>query len=123
MPRQILGNAAGKPYSPGTRGGDMLFVSGQLGLDGSGNMVSGGVGPETRQTLNNLAAVLDEAGATLDDVTMANIYLTDLDGDYATMNEVYVEYFGKEPPARATVEVSKLALGARVEISAIAVFG
>jgi 2-iminobutanoate/2-iminopropanoate deaminase len=123
MPRQILGDPAGKPYSPGTRCGNMLFVSGQLGLDGSGNMVSGGVGPETRLTLDNLAAVLDQAGATLDDVTMANIYMSDLDGDYAAMNEVYVEYFGKEPPARATVEVSKLALGARVEISAIAVLG
>ncbi len=121
MAREILGETSGKPYSPGTRKGNLVFASGQLGLDSNEMMVLGGVGPETRQTLENLKTVLAHAGATLDDVTMVNVYLVDLAGDYDGMNQVYREYFGSSPPARATVEVSKLALNARVEISAIAV--
>ena len=120
MAREILGDVAGKPYSPGTRVGNMVFVSGQLGLDAGGGIVPGGIGPQTRQTLNNLKAVLAMAGATLDDVTMVNIYMKDLDQDYAAMNEVYLEYFGDKPPARATVEVSRLAFNLPIEISCIA---
>ena len=120
MAREIVGNVGGKPYSPGTKNGNIVFLSGQLGLN-DGTLVASGVGPETRQTLDNLVAVLDKAGGTLDDVMMVNIYLTDLAGDYSEMNKVYVEYFGDSPPARATVEVSNLVFGGKVEISAIAI--
>ena len=120
MSREIIGDVDGKPYSPGTRSGNLVFVSGQLGLDSTGKLVSGGADAETRQCIENLKAVLARAGATLDDVTMVNVYITDLDNDYTAMNEVYSEYFGSSPPARATVEISKLALGGIVEISAIA---
>lgn len=121
MPRQILGDSAGKPYSPGTRSGKLVFVSGQLGLDAQGKVVSGGIAAETRQVLENVKSVLALAGASLDHVTMVNIYLIDLDGDFTPMNQVYREFFTASPPARATVEVRKLALGTKVEISAIAV--
>jgi|TARA_B100001964_G_scaffold245798_1_gene336403 2-iminobutanoate/2-iminopropanoate deaminase len=121
MSREIIGDVGGKPYSPGTRSGNLVFVSGQLGLDSTGKLVSGGADAETRQCIENLKAVLAKTGATLDDVTMVNVYITDLDNEYGAMNEVYSEYFGDLPPARATVEISKLALGGTVEISAIAV--
>ncbi len=121
MPRQILGDPAGKPYSPGTRSGKLVFVSGQLGLDAQGKVVPGGVSAETRQALEHLKSVLALAGASLDLVTMVNIYLVDIEGDFAAMNQVYREFFSGSPPARATVEVRKLALGTKVEISAIAV--
>jgi reactive intermediate/imine deaminase len=120
MPREILGNPAGRPYSPGTRFRNLIFVSGQLGLDGDGRLVEGGAAAETRQVLENVKSVLALAGATMDDVTMANVYLTDRASDFAQMNQVFGDYFGSQPPARATVEITRLALGARVEISVIA---
>ena len=110
MAREILGDSGGKPYSLGTRVGNMIFVSGQLGLDANENVVPGGIGPETRQTLENLKAVLAQADATLDDVTMVNVYLKDLDADYATMNQIYRAFFGDQPPARATVQVGQAGL-------------
>ena len=121
MAREILGDSGGKPYSLGTRVGKMIFVSGQLGLDSEGNIVPGGIGPQTRKTLENLVAVLEEAGATVDDVTMVNVYMKDLDADYDEMNRIYRELFGDKPPARATVEVSRLAFNLPIEISCIAV--
>ena len=121
MAREILGDSGDKPYSLGTRVGNMIFVSGQLGLDSDGNIVPGGIGPQTRKTLENLVAVLEEAGATVDDVTMVNVYMKDLDADYGEMNRIYREFFGDKPPARATVEVSRLAFNLPIEISCIAV--
>ena len=114
------GKISGVPYSPGAKSGNLVFVSGQLGLT-DGKLVEGGIGPETRQCLENLKGVLKDGGATLDDVTMVNIYVTDIKNEFAAMNAVYGEYFVDNPPARATVEVSGLALGAVVEIAAIAV--
>ena len=99
--REILGEAPGRPYSRGTRKGNMVFVSGQLGWDADDDPIPGGVGPQTRQALEYVKEVLALAGATLDDVTMVNIYLDDLDRDYAEMNAVYREYFGDDRlPAR-----------------------
>ena len=99
--REILGEAPGKPYSRGTRKGNMVFVSGQLGWDANDDPIPGGVGPQTRQALEYVKEVLDLAGATLDDVTMVNIYLDDLDRDYEEMNAVYREYFGDRPASGA----------------------
>src|SRR5581483_1861609 len=121
MARETLGSSEGKPYSPGTKLGNLIFVSGQLARDINGKLVEGGAVPETRQCIENIKQVLAKAGATLDNVMMVNVYLTDMDSDYAMMNQVYMEYFTKAPPARSTVQVSKLAMGAKVEISAIAV--
>ncbi len=122
--REILGEAPGKPYSRGTRCGNLVFVSGQLGWDANDDPVPGGAGPQTRQCLEYVKEVLALAGASLDDVTMVNVYLHDLDRDYDAMNAVYREYFGTERlPARATVGVSRLAKGLLVEISCIAVLG
>ncbi len=110
--REILGEAPGRPYSRGTRKGNMVFVSGQLGWDANDDPIPGGVGPQTRQALEYVKEVLALAGATLDDVTMVNIYLDDLDRDYAEMNAVYREYFGDDRlPARATVGVARLGQG------------
>ena len=120
MPRTIIGDIGGKPYSPATKAGNLIFVSGQLGLDSGGNVVSNDAGLQTRQCLENLVLVLKEAGATLNDVTMVNVYLSSLGSDYDAMNEVYREFFGDEPPARATVE-AQLAMNLKVEISCIAV--
>ena len=120
--REILGEAPGKPYSRGTRKGNMVFVSGQLGWDANDDPIPGGVGPQTRQALEYVKEVLALAGATLDDVTMVNIYLDDLDRDYNEMNAVYREYFGNDRlPARATVGIDRLAKGLLVEISCVAV--
>lgn len=121
MSREIVSEVAGKPYSRATRCGNMIFVSGQLGIDGDDKELPGGVGPQMRQTMEYIKEILAEAGATLDDVMMVNVYLADLGADYDEMNRVYREYFGdRQLPARATVEVSRLAMDLKVEVSCIA---
>ena len=108
------------PYSQGIRVGDLVFCSGQIGLDpATGKLVSDDVRDQARRVLQNLAAVLGEAGARLPDVVKTTIYLEDL-GDFAAVNEVYAGFFPESPPARATVQVAALPLGSRVEIDAIA---
>jgi 2-iminobutanoate/2-iminopropanoate deaminase len=110
------------PYSQAVEHDGWIFVSGQIPLDpASGEPVPGGIEDQTRQVLANLRAVLEAAGVGLDDVVRATIYLTDLDL-FPRVNAVYAEHFTGEPrPARATVEVAALPLGAAVEIDAIAV--
>ena len=121
MSRKIISETSGKPYSRGTTCGNMIFVSGQMGLDREDKIVPGGVGPEMTQSLEYVKEILAEAGATLDDVVMTNVYMADLENDYDEMNRVYREYFGtSKMPARATVEVSRLAFDLRVEISCTA---
>ncbi len=100
--------------------GDLIFVSGTLGTKGAGiSLVPGGVGAETRQTLENIRTILGAAGAGLEDVVKVSVYVTDM-ADFAAMNEVYAEFFPSDPPARITLEVAGLALGAEVEIECIA---
>lgn len=112
--------AAIGPYSQAMKAGGFLFVSGQIPLDPkSGELVAGSIAEQTRQVMENLRAVLAAAGLGLDRVVKTTIYLASLD-DFATVNAIYGEYFAGEPPARATVEVSRLPRGARVEIEAIA---
>ncbi len=121
MPRKIISEVSGKPYSRGTKSGNMIFVSGQMGLDHDEKIVPGGIGPQMTQTLDHVKEILGEAGATLDDVMMTNVYMADLENDYDEMNRVYHEYFGNSKmSARATVEVSRLAFDLRVEVSCIA---
>jgi len=113
--------AAIGPYSQAVRLGELVFCSGQIPLDPkSGEMVGGeDVVAQTHQVMKNLQAVLAAAGSGLDGVLKTTIYLTDLD-DFVRVNEAYAGYFPAAPPARATVQVSRLPKGARVEIDAIA---
>jgi 2-iminobutanoate/2-iminopropanoate deaminase len=108
------------PYSQAILSGDLIFVSGQIPLDpATGALVTGSIDDATRRVLDNLNAVLAEAGASLNDVVKTTIYLIDL-ADFARVNAVYASYFTECPPARATVQVAGLPLGAAVEIDAIA---
>lgn len=112
--------AAIGPYAQAMRAGDLVFCSGQIGLDPeSGELVAGGAVAECRQAMENLRAVLAAAGLSLADVVKTTIYLTDL-GVFTAVNEVYGGYFSEPYPARATVGVATLPRGASVEIEAIA---
>jgi len=111
------------PYSQAIRVGDLVFTAGQLAIDPAiGKLVEGGIEKQTRQVLRNIAAVLEVAGSSLGNVVKTTVFLQDM-GDFKAMNGVYAEFFAKEPPARSTVEVANLPLGALVEIDAIAVVG
>jgi 2-iminobutanoate/2-iminopropanoate deaminase len=109
------------PYSQGIKTGEFVFVAGEKGLDPkTGKIVPGGIAAETRQTLENIKAILEAAGATMDHVVRTQVFLTDIH-DFATMNAVYAEYFKVAPPGRTTVQVVALPAGAHVEIEATAV--
>jgi 2-iminobutanoate/2-iminopropanoate deaminase len=110
----------GAPYSQGIVAGDMVFVSGQLGIDPAlGQVVEGGIVPQTEQVMKNLAAILGEAGASVDDIVMTSIFLIDLQ-DFQAMNEVYARHFTEPYPARATVQIAALPSGARIEMAVVA---
>jgi 2-iminobutanoate/2-iminopropanoate deaminase len=107
------------PYSPAVRSGDLLFTSGQLGMDpASGELVPGGVEAETRQALGNCRLLLEAAGATPGGVLNTTVFLRDL-ADFSRMNAVYAEFFPQDPPARTTVQAA-LPKGAAVEIECVA---
>lgn len=109
------------PYTPVVQSGDLVFVSGQVGL-ADGAIVDGGLVAETEQAMRNLAAQLATVGATLDDVVKTTCFLVDM-GDYAAFNEVYVAALGDHRPARSCVAVAELPAGAVVEVEAIARLG
>jgi 2-iminobutanoate/2-iminopropanoate deaminase len=99
----------------------MVFLSGQIPLDpATGEVVAGDISAQTERVMQNLGAVLAEAGLTFDHVVRCGIFLTNL-GDFGKVNDVYARYFQVNPPARATVQVSALPRGVQVEIDAIAV--
>jgi len=103
--------------------GDFIYVSGTLGTQpGSFELVEGGTGPETTQTLRNIEAILAGCGASLEHLVKVNVFLTDMT-TFPAMNEAYLEVLGGDPPARITVGCSALALGAAVEIDAVAYTG
>lgn len=100
--------------------GDTIYVSGTLGTaPNTMELVPGGTGPETRQTLENIRSILEACGATMDDVAKVNVYLADI-STFTEMNEAYLEFFPKAPPARITVGGADLALGASIEVDCIA---
>jgi 2-iminobutanoate/2-iminopropanoate deaminase len=110
----------GAPYSQAIRANGFVFVSGQLALRPDHTEIVGeAIGEQTEQVFDNLQAILEEAGSGLDRIVKTTVFLTDLD-DFAGMNEVYARRVGQPPPARATVEISNLPSGAKVEIEAIA---
>ena len=113
----------GAPYSQAIRVERFVFVSGQLALrPDHAEIVGDSIQEQTEQVFANLRAILEEAGSSLDRLVKTTVYLIDL-GDFAGMNEVYARHVGDRPPARATVEVSGLPSGAKLEIEAIALAG
>lgn len=108
------------PYSQAVSWGNLLFTSGQIAIDPvSGNLIVGGVVDQARQVLENLKAVLESAGTTMDSVIKTTIFLKNMD-DFVKVNEIYGEYFAQSLPARSTVEVSRLPKDVLVEIECIA---
>ena len=108
------------PYNQGIRAGGFVFVAGEKGIDPRTNkMVPGGTAAETRQTLENVKAILEAAGSSLDKAVATQVYLVDI-GEFAEMNKIYAEYFKHDPPGRTTVGVTALPAGARVEITVTA---
>lgn len=113
--------AAIGPYSQGIKAGNTIYVSGQLPIDVStGNLKSDDIKGQTKQSLENIKAILEEAGYSLDDVVKTTVYLKDIN-EFSDMNSVYAEYFKEPFPARACFEVAAIPKGAKVEIEAIAV--
>lgn len=108
------------PYSTATVSGGFAFVSGMLPCDpATGKIAEGGIAAQARQVLENVRTVLEEMGIGLADVLKATVFLTDL-GNFSEVNAVYAEYFGPDYPARSCFEVSKLPMGAQIEIEVIA---
>jgi 2-iminobutanoate/2-iminopropanoate deaminase len=115
--------AAIGPYSQGIVADGLFFSAGQAALDpATGELVEGGIEPETERVMANLTAVLDAAGATWNDVVKTTIFLVEI-GDFATVNAIYGRFVGDPPPARSTVGVAALPKGARVEIELVARLG
>lgn len=113
--------AAIGPYSQAIKVGNTLYCSGQIALDpATGELANESIEAEARQVLENLSAVLAEAGFALSDVVRTTVYMTDME-DYAKINKIYGEYFTDNPPARAAVQVANLPKSVAVEISCIAV--
>jgi 2-iminobutanoate/2-iminopropanoate deaminase len=111
------------PYSQGIIAAGFVYCAGQGGIDPqSGQIVAGGVEPETRQVWNNLKAVLEAAGSSLANVVKVNVYMTDL-SQFSQMNAIYAEYFPETKPARTTVQVAALPRNLLVEIDCVAVAG
>ena len=109
------------PYSQAIKANGFIFVSGQIPLDyKTGEFVEGGIKEQTKQCLENLQAILAEAGTDFSDVVKTGVFLADIN-DFALMNEVYAEFFTSDCPARACVEVSKLPKGTLMEIELIAI--
>jgi 2-iminobutanoate/2-iminopropanoate deaminase len=108
------------PYSQAIKANGMLFASGQVPLDpATGELIQGTIAEQTERVFENLKAVLEEAGSSLDKVVKTTVFLADL-SDFAEMNGAYAKFFGEAPPARSTVEVSRLPKDARIEIDLIA---
>jgi reactive intermediate/imine deaminase len=124
--RQIIhvpNELQGLPFSPAVRVGNLLFLSGQIGnVPGTRQLADTGITGQTRQTLENIKAVLSAAGSSLNRAVKCTVFLSNI-ADFAAMNAVYATYFPTDPPARSTVAGSGLALGARVEIECIATVG
>jgi reactive intermediate/imine deaminase len=116
------------PFSSAVRAGDMLYLSGQIGTVNKGDdggapkLVPGGIEPETRQTMENIKAVLTKSGSSLDRVVQCTVMMADM-SEWPAMNKIYAEYFPGPKPARGAFGASGLALGARVEIMCIAALG
>ena len=112
--------AAIGPYSQAVQHGDTIYVSGQLPLNPETKKMDDNVSKQTEQSMNNIKAILKEAGSSMEKIIRCGIFVTDL-ADFATVNDMYASFFEGDYPARATVQVAALPLGAKVEIDAIAI--
>jgi reactive intermediate/imine deaminase len=110
------------PFSEAVRVGNMLYLSGQIGVDNNMKLVPGGIAIETKQTMDNIKSTLERYGSSLDHVIKATVMLADMT-EWSEMNKVYVSYFPKHLPARSAFGTSGLVFGARVEIECIAIVG
>jgi 2-iminobutanoate/2-iminopropanoate deaminase len=124
MPKQAFASPnapkAIGPYSAALRAGQLLFISGQVPIDpDSGMMVDGDIGSQTRRVLQNIGALLEAAGLTLQQVVRTTVFLADMN-DFAAMNETYRTFFAEPYPARSTVQAARLPRDARIEIDVIA---
>ncbi|MDH4045207.1 MAG: Rid family detoxifying hydrolase [Gemmatimonadota bacterium] len=120
---RMPGSLEGLPFSTAVRVDDVLFLSGQIGVQpGSRELVPGGIAEETRQTMENIKAVLEYAGSSMDRIVKCTVFLADM-ADYALMNTVYASFFPTDPPARSALGTTGLALGAAVEIECLALVG
>lgn len=127
MQKQIVATegapAAIGPYSQAVRVGNLLFTAGQIPLDpATGQIVAGGIQEQTRRSLENLKAIVEAAGSSLDRAVKTTVFLADMN-DFSAMNEVYAAYFSAPAPARSAVQVARLPREARVEIELIAEVG
>jgi 2-iminobutanoate/2-iminopropanoate deaminase len=125
MPREVIQTEKAPraigPYAQAIKTDGFLFTSGQIALDpATGKLIDGDISAQTRRVLDNLKAVLESGGSSLNQVVKATVYLTDL-SNFSKMNEVYAEYLGHVKPARSTVGVASLPLGASVEIDLVAI--
>ncbi len=110
------------PYSQAVRAGEYLFVSGQLGMEPSSGELVEGLENQVERALNNLKAVVEAAGASLESIVKTTVLLQSMD-DFKAMNAVYADFFSNDPPARAAFEAARLPLGGLVEIEAVAYLG
>ena len=115
-----LSSANNLPFSDGIVAGNTLYISGQQGLDASGKLVAGGIGAETKATLETIEKVVKRAGFELSDIVSVNVYLADIN-EFGDMNKIYKAFLPDPKPARTTIQAGALVNHARIEISAIAV--
>lgn len=113
------GTKGAGPYSPAVMVGDLIYTSGQLGMDSSGKLADG-LEAQTRQAMDNVKKVVEAAGSDMTKLVKVTIFMTDIK-DYDTVNKIYSGYFGSEFPARTALQVANLPLGGLIEIEAIAV--
>ena len=111
------------PYSQAIKAGDLLFISGQIPIDPkTGKLIEGPFETKVRRVLDNIKAIVEAAGGTLDNIVKVTVYIRDI-SLFQDFNKIYSEYFRGRPPARVVVEVSNLPLGAEIEVEAIAYLG
>lgn len=109
------------PFSEAARAGHLLYVSGQVGDDDSGNLVEGGIEPETHQVMANIQAILTRRGLSLKDVVKCTVFLADIE-DWPTFNTIYTSYFERPYPARSALGANGVALNGRLELECIAAY-